>query len=143
MAPGKERAASKQISALQKKLGPQQILWGLSATVILDFATPSMRVESDGILASTDAELHFYRKSLLGGQVYETLDITMISAWDLVTAGFSDGNVEVIRLNRAQSGAFWGVAVAVAGDDRRQFLLAHLASSGIREQATTPPGVNT
>lgn len=117
------QAVAKHLAGLQKKLGSEQILWGVGGTAIIDLGAASMRLEHGGAIACAGDRIHFFRKSMLGG-THESLPLSVVESTQVATVGFAEGNVEVVLLNRNDNREPWGIAT---DSDQRHFLLDKLS----------------
>jgi len=121
-----ETAVKKTILALQKKLGRAEIVWAVPASILFDFATPTMRQEDEGVIASDGSILYFYKKRMLS-EVYESMELQGLESVEQVTAGFQDGNVQVLSLTWRNGGKPWGIVTDA--QDRLDYIARKLAGS--------------
>ena len=119
------QAIAKHLAALQKKLGSEQIQWGIGGTAIIDLGAASMRQEHDGAIACAGGRIHFFRKSMMGG-THESLPLSAVESTEVATVRFADGEVDVVLLNRNDNREPWGISTDA---DQRQFFLDKLAQS--------------
>lgn len=113
------RQIAKHLSALQSKLGSEEMQWGIGGSLIMSVGGAGMQPERDGAFAVTDQALHFFRKSFMG-TVHRSVPLAALRSIDTATARFNEGDVELVLLQLDDPTGPWGIATT---DEQRDFAL--------------------
>ena len=119
MAEQDPKQIAKHLSALQSRIGSEQMQWGIGGSLIMNVGAAGMRLEHDGAIAVTDQALHFFRKSFMGS-AHKSVPLSALRSVDTATARFDEGDVELVLLELDDPSGPWGIATT---DEQRDFAL--------------------
>jgi len=125
---------AKQLSALQARLGGQQVLFAVTGAVITDAGLPIQALHADGVIAGTPTELHFFRQRRRGID-HLVLHFGDVDDIQLPTLQISDDQAGTGLLLETSTGNW----VVVTPDDERDLVLRTLAALRVAGISMGPP----